>query len=347
MKCLVALGSNLEERQTLLNHALASLDQAAGMHLLCASAFYETKPAGGPDRQPNFLNSAALFETTLDPHALLRLLHDTENQLGRVRTEMWGPRTIDLDLLLYENEVIDSPELTLPHPRMGWRRFVLEPAAEIAPEMCHPVIGWTIRQLWEHLNQTPRYVALAGGIGAGKTSLLSNLNQRKAVNRILEAIDPALLGGFYADPASHAKRVELEFLRQRTEQLEPQRLADGPNCWSVSDFWFDQSAAFARVWLDPDEYGPFFEQWQAARAKVARPRLVVFLDPPLEQLIQQVVDRGRPFEQTIDPARLAQIHHSIRDELQKPDVGPVLRLSGRDAENDLDELTAALEAMEE
>ena len=346
MKCLIALGANLGERQANLQHALTSLSETPGMHLLHASSFYETRPAGGPSHQPNFLNGAALFETTLDPATVLELLHNVECQLGRVRIGTWGPRIIDLDLLLYEQEVIDSPTLTLPHPRMAWRRFVIEPAAEVAPNMIHPTTGWTLAKLRDHLNKTLRYVALAGGIGAGKTRLLLHLAQRKTVHTILEAVDPALLSCFYANPSSHAKRVELEFLHQRTEQLNSRQWESGPNIWIASDFWFDQSAAFARVWLNGKERDAFLEKWQAAREKVVRPRLIVFLDPPLERLVQHVTDRGRPFEQAIDPARLEQIHDSIAVELRKPDVGPLLRLTGDDPQNDLRELTAALDAME-
>lgn len=345
-KCLIALGSNLEERQATLARALTSLDEAPDMHLLRASSLYETRPVGGPADQPDFLNGAALFETTLEPLAVLGLLQTVENQLGRIRKETWGPRTLDLDLLLYEDRAMDSPTLTLPHPRMAWRRFVLEPAFEVAPEMIHPTSGWTIAELLDHLNQTPRYVALAGGIGVGKTRLLLNLTQRKTIHPILEAIDSSLLSCFYARPASHAKRVELEFLRQRTEQLLAHDLRTNLGQWVMSDFWFDQSAAFARVWLGETDRSVFLTQWRETRAKVPQPRLVVFLDPPIDRLLDQVAKRGRPFEQTLDPSRLEQIHRSIREELEKPEVGPVLRLSGNDPEKDLDELTAALDAME-
>lgn len=345
-KCLIALGSNLKEPRTKLSKALAFLDQEPTMVRLSTSSFHETRPAGGPSDQPNFLNGVVLFETTLTPLALLGLLHDVEERLGRVRTEVWGPRTLDLDLLLYENEVVNSPTLTLPHPRMAWRRFVLEPAAEVAPEMVHPTTGWTIGQLLKHLNETARYVALTGGIGAGKTSMLQRLGRRREINLILEAINPPLLSRFYECPTSHAKRVELEFLQQRTEQLRSDRLEEASACWVGSDFWFDQSLAFARIWLDATDYQLFFAQWTEAKEKVARPRLVVFLDPPIDRLVDQVVKRGRPFERALDPTRLEQIHRSIGDELQKPDVGPVLRLSDNDPEKDLDELVAALDAME-
>ena len=345
-KCLIGLGSNLDDRQVILANALTALDQAADMHLLRASALHETQPVGGPSDQPNFLNGAALFETTLDALSVLRLLQSVEDQLGRVRKETWGPRTLDLDLLLFNDQVNDSPILTLPHPRMAWRRFVLEPAAEVVAKMVHPTTGWTVGQLLDNLNRTPRYVALVGGIGAGKTRLAHDLSQRKEVKLILESFDSSLLSGFYEHPARHAKRVELEFLRQRIEQLWPSQIEDGTGRWVISDFWFDQSAAFARVWLDAAKRDAFLKKWSRKREKVAQPRLVVFLDPPMDRLFDRLVNRGRPCEQKLQRTRLEQIHRSIAGELAKPEIGPVLRLTGDDPEKDLIELTAALDAME-
>jgi 2-amino-4-hydroxy-6-hydroxymethyldihydropteridine diphosphokinase len=107
----------------------------------------ETAPVGGPAGQGPYLNAAWEIETTLEPEALVETLLEVERALGRERTEKWGPRTIDLDLLLYGDRVIDEPGLTLPHPRMHERRFVLEPLAEIAPEVRHPLLEKSVREL--------------------------------------------------------------------------------------------------------------------------------------------------------------------------------------------------------
>ena len=112
------------------------------------------------------------------PQALLAEFQKVEADLGRQRNEHWGPRTIDLDLLLYDDLTLADPDLVVPHPRMAWRRFVLEPAAEVAPEMLHPGTGWTIARLLDHLNQTPWYLAIAGPIGVGK-SLSGRRNRGK------------------------------------------------------------------------------------------------------------------------------------------------------------------------
>jgi len=159
--CLIGLGSNLGDRSANLGAARGQLSGLPQSSLTAFSSLHESKAAGGPATQASYLNAAALIETSLPPLQLLHELQAIENRLGRIRTERWGPRTIDLDLLLYDQEELESPELTLPHPRMSFRRFVLEPAAEIAKEMVYPINGWTIEKLLKHINHPYRFLALA------------------------------------------------------------------------------------------------------------------------------------------------------------------------------------------
>ncbi len=166
MRALIALGSNLGDRRAALDQATALLAEADGVHLLARSRWRETRPAGGPKGQPPFLNGAVLVETSRTPEQLFDTLTSIEHRLGRTRGQRWAPRTIDLDLLLYDQEVISSQHLIVPHPRMAWRRFVIEPAVEIAPEMRHPLLGWSLTRLLEHLNTSPAYVAITGPPGA-------------------------------------------------------------------------------------------------------------------------------------------------------------------------------------
>jgi 2-amino-4-hydroxy-6-hydroxymethyldihydropteridine diphosphokinase len=127
--------------------ALDRLSQHPQIKLLATSNALPTAPVGGPPGQGEFLNAAARLETSLSPDEILALLHAIEHQLGRARTVHWGPRTIDLDLLLYDDQIINTPELNVPHPLMHTRRFVLEPAAEIAAEWIHPVLKQSIADL--------------------------------------------------------------------------------------------------------------------------------------------------------------------------------------------------------
>src|SRR6266536_3895457 len=128
----VALGSNLGDRMATLDAAVRALDADPMTHVMAVSSVYETEPAGGPE-QGLYLNAVAVLETDRDPHELLDLLMTTEERLGRVRGERWGPRTADLDLILYDGPPVSSAALTVPHPRARERAFVLVPLADADP----------------------------------------------------------------------------------------------------------------------------------------------------------------------------------------------------------------------
>ena len=159
--CLIALGSNLGDRAAQLRQATAELSSLPATRLIARSTWRETPPIGGPAGQGPFLNAAALLSTSLAPAALLAELRRIEMESGRVRVDRWAARSLDVDLLLYDNAVIQTAELQVPHPRMAFRRFVLEPASEIAAWMIHPESGWTIGELLQHLNRGANRIAVA------------------------------------------------------------------------------------------------------------------------------------------------------------------------------------------
>jgi 2-amino-4-hydroxy-6-hydroxymethyldihydropteridine diphosphokinase len=173
----IALGSNLGDRRAMLEEALALLRLQPGVEVVNVSSYHETEPVGGPAGQGKFLNAAACLRTTLGARPLLGVLQAVEAQLGRVRTERFGPRTIDLDLLLYGTEILQIQEagceLIVPHPRMHERSFVLEPLVEIAPLTVHPLLQSTAKDLLERLRrpgERRRELAGQNAVVTGSTS---------------------------------------------------------------------------------------------------------------------------------------------------------------------------------
>jgi 2-amino-4-hydroxy-6-hydroxymethyldihydropteridine diphosphokinase len=144
------MGSNLGDRVEMLRRGLDELDQVNETQVVRLSSIYDTEPVGEVD-QPRFLNAVVVIETELDPEVLLWNLLLIERRLGRVRTRRWGPRPLDLDILLFGDEILDRPGLTIPHPLMHERAFVLVPLAELAPDLIHPLLGLRIAELRDRL----------------------------------------------------------------------------------------------------------------------------------------------------------------------------------------------------
>lgn len=144
----LSLGSNLGDRENNLRAAIDALQ--ATMHVSVVSSLYETEPVGVVD-QPSFYNLALAVQTDLDPQSLLETIKRIEREVGRRPTFRWGPRLIDIDILLYDDLIVDTPQLVIPHREMANRAFVLVPLAEIAPDLLHPVLALPIRELRDHV----------------------------------------------------------------------------------------------------------------------------------------------------------------------------------------------------
>lgn len=141
----IALGSNLGDSLAILQAAIETLDRIPGIEVIIVSSWYQTKAIGPP--QPDYVNGCILVQAQQEPHSLLEILLNIEKKFGRTRQERWGPRTLDLDLLLYDDLILETATLQIPHPRIRERAFVLIPLAEIAPKWVEPVSGKTIEEL--------------------------------------------------------------------------------------------------------------------------------------------------------------------------------------------------------
>ena len=215
-KCLIALGSNLGNRRYNLDEAVKQLRSYENIRFLARSRPIVTNPIGGPSGQGSFVNEVLVIDTNRTPESLLQCAQQIENSLGRVRSQRWGARTIDIDLLMFDQRIIHTPFLQIPHPRMMYRRFVLQPASEIAPEFEHPVIGWSLARLLENLNSPTNYLAFTG----------ADILRTKQIARVLaNRLDLQLMSDSQSatlHQAGQTLATWLEFLDHRHELIARQ-----------------------------------------------------------------------------------------------------------------------------
>lgn len=338
--CLLGIGSNLGDRRATLDAAVAQLQALPDVQVLAVSRWHETAPVGGPGGQGRFLNGALQVETSLPPAALLARLLDIETAAGRQRGARWQARTLDLDLLLYGEALVEpsaaNDNLSLPHPRFAMRRFVLEPAAEIAASMIDPRTGWTIGRLLDHLNQAVGYVAIAGPAGSGQRELAAALAQRFGGRSI---VDP---GSAYEESLTpfdvlHRRAAALDS-NGWPETAAARRAGAAP---AVSDFWFDQFPCEVHE-LAPSQEAPLLAEFESARRRVVQPLLIVALDASPEVLRDRIVDTSPPAPPLTQRATQ---RRCVQQALRKPDRGPILHCEVTTVDGITEEVAAAIESM--
>lgn len=324
------LGSNVGHREGWLADARTDIEREVGP--ICReSAVYETAAWGKEDQAP-FLNQAlgvevfpALLRGLSKEDAALAILTKTaaiETAAGRERRNLWEPRTLDIDLLLWADVVVDLPNLTLPHPALPKRRFALQPLAEITADAVHPNLQKTIAQLLEecadpllvhpHFStaaspRLPTFIAIEGVIGAGKTTLAHKLAGHYGTEPLLEAFtDNVFLHRFYADPLHYALPVELHFLTDRYRQLQTvgAALRTKP---LIADYAFAKCLLFAGVTLMPEEAALYARLYAMAEESLPKPDVLIFLHADVARLKQSIQTRGRDFEQGISEEYLSKL----------------------------------------
>lgn len=246
---LIALGSNVGDRAGALGAAILQLVETPGIDLLRRSSLYETCPVGGPGRQGAFINAAVTMRTSLAPLDLLDRMQAIEGGLGRARGERWGARTVDLDLLLCGAQTLDTKRLRVPHPRISFRPFVLEPAMEIAGEWVHPELESTLAELLDTLRSGAEEVRIAGEADlrvmvAGE--IITSLPRFQAASNAVEGETWLRLQGAVAQPSRPKLQVLIDEAATALPGTPCLRLQEMPR----RDWPAELAAAVECVWPD-------------------------------------------------------------------------------------------------
>ena len=332
----LSLGSNLGDKINNLQTTLNLIDSKVGDVLLISSV-YQTKAEGfvGED----FLNCCVSLRTSMEPKILIKELINIESQNGRLRSNrnIYESRSIDIDILFYEDKIINQHNLTIPHPRMNERDFVIKPLLDIAKSKIHPVLNRTISEIDLDLGDTEiikinddlvlpvieklksiKNIVIEGNIGVGKTCLSEKLSKDLNKELILEGyMDNPFLEKYYENPDRYALNVELTFLTDRCRQL-----SDFNNQISlfssglVSDYDIFKSLVFAGISLKEIEYNLFRKIFTYMTKDLFKSNLIIYLLQSTEQLLENIKKRGRGFEKKIDKKYLDKINQGYLNYLK-------------------------------
>ncbi len=357
----LGLGANLGEREANIRQALEML-AARGVGVRVVSALIETAPVGGPADSPRFLNGAALVETELSPRELLEVCNEVETALGRDRSGgPDAPRPVDLDILVYGQRVIDAPDLTVPHPRIAERGFVLEPLAEIAPGLAVPGTGRTVAELWAAFNaergqpdrphpQLPfKHIAVEGPMGVGKTTLAARLAHELGYRLVLESPESnPFLPLMYKDRRRWSFHAQVAFLLDRWRQLSELAQGDLFSPGAVADYFFEKDRIFASINLSVEELVLYLRLEEGMGERLPRPDAVIYLRAALPALLERVRRRGIAYELGEElPAYIERLSSAYAEHFRRPAGGPVLVIDTDhvDLVRGAGELAAILEAL--
>jgi deoxyguanosine kinase len=327
----IGLGSNLGEREKSIRNAVNMLDEAEGIEVIRVSEIIETSPLGQAN-QPAYLNAVAEVETTIIAEDLYKKLVGIETMFGREKKGKWASRIIDLDLLLFGREIINTPNLIVPHPQMHLRSFVLKGMCELNPDLVHPVLNESMEELADRLNgadyvlkpDIPQVISVGGIIGVGKTTLAEKLAKLLGGKLLLEAYDTnPFMPEVYAGKKEYALDSQLYFLTTRTEQLNPDVLTAGRI--AVSDYVFDKELIYARRLLDARQLTLYERTYPLLASQVVSPVLVIYLQDSVQRCLERIHRRNRPYEQKIELKFLDALDSDYRQLFKDWKTCPVIR----------------------
>ncbi|UII80814.1 2-amino-4-hydroxy-6-hydroxymethyldihydropteridine diphosphokinase [Flagellimonas sp. CMM7] len=366
----LSLGSNLGNRYLTLQKAIFSIQKKVGK-VLALSSVYEN-PAVGFEGE-DFLNACVAIITDLSPTELLTTLLQIERDFGRERSsgDTYQSRTLDIDIILYGNEIIHTSELEIPHPRMDRRNFVLKPLADIAPQYYHPVLNKDIRNLLQEckdrskLSKTKhqlfknrlelfsklQFISIEGNIGAGKSTLCKMIAEDFNAKLVLERFaDNPFLPKFYEDQARYAFPLEMSFLADRYQQFSDDTSQfDLFKSFMVSDYDIFKSLIFAKITLQKEEFNLYRKVFNFMYKEVRKPQIYLYLYQNTERLLANIKKRGRDYEQNIDAAYLEKINQGYMDFIKgHPNQNSmILDLSDLDFVNNKSDYESILEQLDE
>jgi len=324
----LSLGTNQGNKLENLQKAINLIAEKVGV-IQKIAPIYQTEAWGF--KGDHFYNTCVKVSTYLNPETLLQVLLSIEKELGRVRTSSknYSSRNIDIDILLFADEIIFSKNLMVPHPKMLDRKFVLAPLVDIAKTVEHPVTKQQLHtclanctdktaikltnyvlKLPISLSEKYNYIAIEGNIGAGKTSLAKMMANEFNAKVVLERFaDNPFLPKFYEDEERYAFPLEMSFLADRYQQLSDDLAQyDLFKNFIISDYYIFKSLIFAQVTLHKDEYILYRKMFDLMYKEIAKPNLYVYLYQNTERLLQNIKKRGRAYEQNIQPDYLQKIH---------------------------------------
>jgi len=343
-KAYIGLGSNLGDRADHIDKALTLLAESKGVTVREVSSIIESAALSGAE-QGDYLNTVAELDTFLSVEELYEIISGVESALGRKRGEKWAARTIDLDLLLFGDEVIDYPNLKIPHRQMHLRSFVLNGLCELNSRLKHPVFKVTVEELAQRLNgssfvidgERAQLVSVAGVIGVGKTTLIQKLSEQFDCKLLFESYDSnPFMPEVYAGRAELALDSQLYFLTSRLRQLKPEALEKGKIFFT--DYVFAKELIYARRLLDARQLALYEEMHERVSLMVAEPVLVVYLVDSESNCLKRIHRRNRPYEQRIKLEFLEKLGDDYEKVFSGWKSSPVIRISKSqfDCNNDSD-----------